>query len=426
MAEFRPVSFKKDVVSLQQRMLQLKQDEAIVSIFGNEQFVPLSRAEVIVLSRGITAHNYPPLGLVKTSPGLVARLPLVWADGKINVGGSWWCREHTRYLVSYSKTKEDGFIPVGDEVDVLEHNWDRPLWSHYSLKDEFTSRKRGGVNQKKTLQHQRMVMKGLEMTDPCTLEALPGYDVNGFLSPRLPDVLFQAAGKLPLRLSEGIDRVVLDAVNFGLWRVADGDILIPGLQTPHRGVVRRTQFGYTFWPDEDPTDDEMIDIQQNSVCSAVEQRLQELFHVPVRVDLAHTLPEGDSWVAKGTMLFAPQVPSGRFETLAQLEQEAGMQVVQTLKYLAALTRARMVNGLIALDSDVAIGDEEPYLDLGTLVPKVQKLVDAPHSLRLKKGIWNIDLDDFQGRRENRLAAEKFQAQFRQRLSEKGKQKLVSA
>jgi hypothetical protein len=293
------------------------------------------------------------------------------------------------------------------------------------LKDEFTSRKRGGVNEKKTLLHQKMVLKGLEMTDPCTLEALPGYDVNGFTSMRLPDVLFQA-GKSPLRLADGIDRVVLDAVNYGLWRVADGDILIPGLQAPHRGVVRRTQFGYMFWPDEDPTDDEMIDIRQHSICSAVEQRLQELFHVPVRVDLAHTLPEGDTWVAKGAMLFAPQVPTGKFETLAQLEQEAGVQVVQTLRYLAALTRARMVNGLIALDSDVAIGDSEPYLDLGTMVPKVQKLVDAPHSLRLKKGIWDVDLDDFQRRRENRLLSEKFQAQFRQRLSEKGKQKLVSA
>lgn len=437
------IKFKKDVVELQKRLLTLAQDEVLFTVTGNEDILPISRAKVIVISRGYTPHSYTPLKLRRVPAVIVASLPVIWRtvervglDGPevlntAHVGGPGWFEyKRGKHHVSYAHGHGEqvrGFEPVGVEIDILEHNWRNPLWSHYSLKEVCLVSKKGGISHKKEKQHKKMVQAALKMTDPLMLESMPGYDVNGFIEMRLPDILF-VPGKKPLQLTASVDEVVLDAVNMGLWRIRDGDILIPGLQAPHRGKVVRSPGlnDYMFTPDEDPEDseDDCSEIHHRTVCSMVEDRIQELFHIPVRAELYPTFPEGESRVARGSMLFAPRIPTGSFRNINQLEKEIGKSTLSMYRYLAALTRARVVNGLPALDSDVACGGGgEPYLDLTTVVPRVQKLVDAPLSLKYRKGLWEVNLDDFQARRRNKLENEELQLEYKMKRFGQAKVKL---
>jgi len=417
--------FKREVSELQARIRSLPSDEAIFSIIGpkNEDIVPLSRAKALVISRGDYPRTYVPLQLRGMLPCVVSLLPVVWEaiqrtkeDGSIetsykaHIGGpGWYEYRKGKHHSLYAREHIRGYQPCGTEIDLFETDPREPRCPRWGLKDEriFLRSNKVKIDRVEQRVHKKMVQHAGRMLDPIKLEDMPGYDVNGFGELRMPDLLF-VPSKQPLRLNyDTIDDVVLTAVNMGLWGVRDHDVFLRGLQAPQRGVVTREQGSndYTFRPDEDPDDDEEVIYYHRHICSDVELRCRQLFHLPVRAELRPTLPPGEHRVARGHVLYAPQMPADTFKDVDALKKSVGQGVLNMYRFIAALTRARMVNNLPALDSDVAVGGGEPYLDLDSMIPRVQKLVGSPISLVYRQGFWNVNLSDFQGRRSNRLLSE---------------------
>jgi len=374
--------YHKQLSKLREKALEVSHGEAVVGFFGGEHdLMPMSKVHVIVVDRGTKARNYPHQKQ-KTRPCRLSSLPMIWHEGNIVIGGRDWHVFRHRGMMQYAQKEVPGSRPVGVAIDLLTRHADHEL----CLKlNPFK------FNEKVVSHHLKMLKWGLRMLDEDHCEQQPGYIPAGAKQLHLPYAYCTAEGrsKLRLRYGDALDQRVLDCVNNGRWGIRyQMDTF--GSVAPSRGSVKRQGSEVLFGSDYggDPSH-----FTAQDVSWSCEEMIDKLFGKPVRVELMPTLVEGDHRVAINFPLFAPAVPAGTFHTIAQLEEAAGSETVETYRYLVALTTLREVNNLPAIDAEYAFGGDEPFVDVSAMRPRIQK-IQWRSAIRYRDELYNVDLGHF--------------------------------
>jgi hypothetical protein len=174
----------------------------------------------------------------------------------------------------------------------------------------------------------------------------------------------------------------------------------------------------------------------------IEDRIFRVFGVRQRVDLRSLLPEDKEVPMRADQAFFTPAPREltlemlkkywKWEDRRNTAQAAGKPfsedppvpeaTMQALKYVAALTLSKDINGMLALDIDVAIGQTEPIVHMSALICRIQKLVNLEaHMIYESSGI-TIDIPHVCARMELARRGQK----FRDRMAEIAKSPGVEA
>jgi|GEM_PF-6430677 len=381
---------------LKDRAMGISSKTAIVGFRaeGGAEIAPVSRISVITLDRGEKERGYP---LIKgfARPCQLSCLPLIWADGKIHIGGKDWVVYHQGGAAKYAKEHVPGSRPVGTDLDLLEGDWGKPQCPRLNAK------KHGSV----AGHHKKIIRWALSMTAPEFLENQAGFNPCGESSLHLPSVFFAEPSKGKLRLNlKAVDAMVLQAIN-GLegergskaqyWGIRD-EKYAEGMVAPSPGKITRKGDVYTLVSDGNTRYRFSLEDVERSVSDCVDRFFKDTETV---VSLRPALPEGEHHVRVNRVLFAPEIPAGRFGSIEELSKEITEDQLWTYRYIMALTTMQEINNLPALDASLVMGDDEPFVSLEGMRPQVQKLVGAPWSLKHRDGLWDVNLVDFPRRKE---------------------------
>lgn len=402
---------------------------ALVGWFSKQgkssEYIPLSDLNVVTLYRGYKARKYKIIDkkdktseLRENRPCYLIYCPAVFHEGRVHIGGDNWYQRSRGPRTFWYRTSVPGSRPMGEFRDVFSSHPRNEVTLVTSL-----------THHDKALLDRQLCRWGCQMLDD-EVEEQTGFNPFGdeelmppsFLIPRKRDCL-------ELREGECLRALVSSAVKRDEWHI-DG---LVGLTAPDRGTAvcsSEKHAKVVSFSHDNGCKDVFIG---REVEEALEDSIFRVFGVRQRVDLRFALPEGQAAPMRSGQSFFTPVPSElTFEKLEQYwgwedrrdiaqrfggsfkeEPPVNQSVVQSLKYMAALTSSRDINGVTAVDIDVATGRAEPFVHMGALMCRIQKLVNMEDYLIYESSGLTVDIPHVCARMELQRRSQ----EFRERVAE---------
>lgn len=352
---------------------------------SDAEYIPLNDLRVLTIYKGHKTRTYKEVSKDKNRPQLVSAFPVyliccpaIFEGGRVHIGGDRWYQRSHGPKTFFSREQVHGSRPSGEFRDIFSNHPHREVTLLTSIKQE------------RAILDRQLCRWGLEvLADNVAEQAAfnPFGDEEiappAFLVPRKRDHLELREGKV-------LNELVESAVKREEWHV-DG---LVGLSAPDRGTACFDEESgvMNFVHDNGCVDHFRV----AEVEEGVEDLIFRVFGVRDRVVLRSTLPAGKNVpMREGRALFAP------------VGGEPDVNAAQVMKYMAALTTGRDVNGTIALDIDVAIGHVEPLVHIGALLCRIQKLVNLEENLTYTSPGITIDLPHVCARMELQRNSHKF-------------------
>jgi hypothetical protein len=429
------------LTTLREKAKLLSRDGSFVGWFSRQgrdkaEHIPLSDLRVMAVYKGRKTRTYKVANKTEKAfelkdehPVYMICCPAVFYEGRVHIGGDNWYQRLRGPKMFLYREHVPGSRPSGEFRDVFSNRACNEVTLVTSIKHE------------RALLDRQLCRWGLTMLDEKVAEQ-DGFNPFGddeimppvFLVPRKRDCLELREGKYLRELVES-------AVKRDEWHI-DG---LLGMSAPDRGTACYTQELLQAPPKQSVVAGflkeeklaKVVNFSHENECEdrfctreveeAIEDRIFRVFGVRQRVDLRSILPEGKEVPMRAGQAFftpaskelTPEVlkKHWRWEDRRNAAKVAGKPftdepplseaVVQGLKYVVALTASHDVNGVIALDINVAIGRVEPLVHMGALMCRIQKLVNLEDHLIFESSGVTIDIPHVCARMELQRRSQEF-------------------
>jgi len=232
------------------------------------------------------------------------------------------------------------------------------------------------------------------------------HEQDGFVSAgvsrfEFPRMLCWGRLGSPKLREASVERLALDLIKRRYWpvKLAGGTTLFAKGEAEACGNVVRFE----------SRDEDRLSLSLDA--AAVEERLgllvSENFGETVSISLRPAVPAGVKTVVRSGMpVFEPDIPPEEFGDWTTLERRIGRPAARGLKYLAALTTAENVGGIVSFDANLVSSENPPLLCMEES-PAIQKVRLLPGSMRLD-GVVSVNPERWvlRSEAENGLRAER--------------------
>lgn len=429
------------LTTLREKAKLLNRDGSFVGWFSRQgrdkaEHIPLGDLRVMAVYKGhktrtykVANKNVQALELKEEYPVYMICCPAVFYEGRVHIGGDHWYQRLRGPKMFMYRDHVPGSRPSGE------------------FRDVFSNHARNEVTLVTSIKHERAILDrqlcrwGLMMLDD-SVEEQDGFNPFGddeimppvFLVPRKRDCLELREGKYLRDLVES-------AVKRDEWHIEG----LSGLSAPDRGIACYTQELLQAPPKQsvvagflkDEKLAKVVNFSHENKCEdqfcardveeIIEDRIFRVFGVRQRVDLRSILSEDKEVPMRAGQAFFTPAPKEltsemlkkywRWEDQRNVAKAAGKPftdeppvpeaVMQTLKYVAALTLSQDINGVIALDINVAIGRAEPLVHMRALMCRIQKLVNLEDHLIYESSGVTIDIPHVCARMELQRRSHEF-------------------
>ncbi len=354
------------VRELRQRAEQLRSEEALVGFFGSSKhwsdaaYMPLRCLRCVAVTRSAGTRRYKS-GKTKAPPVMMAAVPAIWSDGLVHIGGpDWYEIRRPGTAPRFVQAKEGSARPVGALKNIFGRDPKRSTTFRFNAPD-------APLNC-------QMLHWGLQMfSEEVQAQARTGFALLSddcieppvFLAPIMP------RRYLRLRHGASLDNQVLDCAIRGAWSIVEPARAVGELRASTRGIVRGLGGNRILFKSLEEADGGFQDEMDAEVAArGLENYIREVFGTDVGVQLTPIVGENQELqVCERQAVFLP-VPKRDDWVLEELRD---FPHYQALRYMAALTTTRVINGTLMLDASLAYGADEPWVDLSVLPSRVQRL-----------------------------------------------------
>jgi hypothetical protein len=344
--------------ALRKKAQAMESEVAVVGWFNTmrnlpSRYAPLSRLRCVMLTRDRAEKVYKRMKL-RTRPAMLTAVPAIWEDGCAHIGGEgWWMvdDESGRQRYTHDPT---GALPAGVLRDVFGCDYHVPTTMLFDTPAVASF-------------NHRLIKLGLTLLDAEAVSSQKGYVSWNADYVEIPKLFSGISRSQYLALRDGpeLEEFVTDCANRKAWSIM-APAYIGELRAGARGEVVGLKNNKVHF-----CGDEFKDTFDARVAAeGVERRIKEVFGVHAGVPLFPVVGVAEKLlVREWQALFTPLPKKESPWTTPELK---GLTHYGALKYFAALTTTRPVDGVCLLDNAVAYGKAEPVVDFDS-VCRIQKL-----------------------------------------------------
>lgn len=432
------------LTNLRAKAENMSRDGALVGWFHRqgkvcEEFMPLGDLRVMAIYRGHKTRTYrflkkKEIEVKDALPAYLISSPAVFFDGRVHVGGDNWFQRTRGPKTFYYRESVPGSRPSGEFRDIVSDNPQKEVTLVTSIKHE------------RALADRQLCRWGLQMLDD-SVEEQTGFNRFGD-EEIMPPPFLVPRKKYCLELREGthLRELVENIFKRQEWHVEG----VSGLSAPDRGRARvfhtksgpPSQQGIVSGFLKETGSVLAVEFSHDNGCEdlfeldAIQESVEEfvfrIFGVRLRIDLMPAFASGEEVPMRAKQALFTPAPEGttleklrafwKWEDRRAVALAAGMPFteepplpqgsVQAMKYVAALTTSQDINGVTALDVDVAVGNAEPYVHMGALMCRIQRVTNLEDNLMYESPGVNIDLPHVCAR----MALQRRSQLFRERVA----------